>query len=57
MFTGHEKSSQGSMHHHDTMKTIAKAYLSNQECFFYIIMKNNLQNNKFTFKETKKKHP
>ena len=20
------------MHHHDTMKTIAKAYLSNQEC-------------------------
>ena len=27
------KTFENNMHHHDTMKTIAKAYLNNRECF------------------------
>ena len=36
MFTSYEKATkkvfENNMHHHDAMKTIAKAYLSNREC-------------------------
>ena len=40
MFTSHEISNQGKFennsHHHDTMKTIAEAYLTKQElCFIF----------------------
>ena len=38
MLASHEASSQevfeDSMDHHDTIETIAKAYLTNRECFF-----------------------
>ena len=29
---------ENKMHHHDTIKTIARAYLSNRDCFFYHIL-------------------
>ena len=39
---------ENNMHHHDTMKTIAKAYLSNRECsvheaVYHILPKMNLR--------------
>ena len=47
MLTSHEISSreafENNMHHHDTMKTIARASLSNQECFIQGVLYNIFQ--------------